>query len=189
MRRIALAWLVAAAMGQDQIGADAAEKAKPVTVMINATIDDDARPGTGIIFALANDQIYIATANHLVRRGTSEARDIRVEFKWLPGQPVPAQLLTNYDDRALDLAVIVVDIAKARAGQVGLSFERLGDPSKLTRGAAVSAIGYPNGTAYDVSGGQINQVEAVLLKYRVQGLMPGGYSGGPLVDRNGLIVE
>ena len=78
--------------------------------------------------------------------------------------------------------------SRARIPQGGLPQDRLGDPATLTRGSSVSAIGYPNGSAYDVSAGQVNQVEAVSLKYRVTGLVPGGYSGGPLVDRNGRIV-
>src|SRR5215472_19273847 len=121
--RIEVSWIAAGlvaisgALAQSQISDDALEKTKQLTVMINATIDGDTRPGAGIIFGLAKDQIYIATANHLVRRGLSKASDIQVEFKWLPGQPIAAQLLTYYDDRALDLAVIVVDAIKARLGQ------------------------------------------------------------------------
>ena len=110
MRAIAIALLfMAAALAQDQINEEALGKTKQLTVMINATIDGDTRPGAGIIFGLTNNQVYIATANHLVRRGLSKASEIQVEFQWLPGQPLPAQLLTYYDDRALDLAVIVVD--------------------------------------------------------------------------------
>jgi hypothetical protein len=177
-----------AIVGQDQIGYDAAERAKLVTVMINAKVDDSVVPGAGIIFGLANGQVYIATANHLVRRGLSEAADIHVEFRWLPGQPIRAQLLTNYDP-LLDLAVIVVDSADARANQVGLlSFDRLGNLSQLALGMPVWAIGYPNGSVYDIGGGQFNQMEGVQLKYHAMGLVPGGYSGGPLVDSNGSIL-
>ncbi len=178
---------VASAVAQDQISTDAVEKAKQLTVMINATIDGDTRPGAGVIFSLANDQVYIATADHLVRRGISSASDIRVEFKWLPGQPQMAELLT-WDYPSLDLAVIVVDSGKAHASQASLRFDSLGDPAKMAANSAVWAIGYPNGAAYDMSPGQLNQREALRLTYRVLGIVPGGYSGGPLVDRNGLIV-
>lgn len=177
-----------AASGQNAPGNGSLENAKQLTVMINATIDRDTRPGAGIIFGLANNQIYIATANHLVRRGLAKANDIQVEFQWLPGEPVPAQLLTYYDDRALDLALLVVDSSKAHLPRTGLPEERFGDPRTLTRDSAVFAIGYPDGNAFDVSAAHISQVEAVSLKYRVAGLVPGGYSGGPLVDRNGMIM-
>jgi hypothetical protein len=177
-----------ATVGQNQISDEALDRAKQLTVMINATIDGDTRPGAGVVFGLANGEIYMATANHLVRRGLSRASEIEVEFQWLPGQPVPAQLLTYYDDRALDLAVVAVDLSKARVPPGGLSLDRLGDPGALTRGAALSAIGYPNGSAFDVSAAELSQIEAVSLKYRVPGLVPGGYSGGPLVDRKGMIV-
>jgi hypothetical protein len=74
IRRIAIAVLAAgAALGQHQISDEAIEKAKQVTVMINV---DGTRPGAGIIFGLANGQVYIATANHLVRRGVTQASDI-----------------------------------------------------------------------------------------------------------------
>jgi hypothetical protein len=188
MREITLLLLVVTAvMGQDQISDDAAEKAKLVTVMINAKVDDSAVPGAGIIFALASGQMYIATANHLVRRGLSEATDILVEFRWLPGQPIRARLLNNYDP-ALDLAIVVVDASEAHASRDRLSFDLQGSPSQLTLGAPVWGIGYPNGTAYDISTGQFSKLEAVQLKYRVLGLVPGGYSGGTLIDRNGLIL-
>jgi hypothetical protein len=188
MRTAIILSLAAAAVLAQDLGEEAVEKAKQVTVMINATIDGDTRPGAGIIFGIANNQIYIATANHLLRHGVSKATEIQVEFQWLPGQPIPAQLLTYYDDRALDLAVLAVESAKAHVPPAGLSLDRLGDPAMLSRGASLSAIGYPNGAAFDVSAAQVNQVEAVLLKYRVAGLVPGGYSGGPLVDSGGSIV-
>jgi S1-C subfamily serine protease len=178
---------VGSAIAQDQISTEAAENAKRLTVMINATIDGDTRLGAGIIFAVANDQVYIATADHLVRRGTSNASDIRVEFKWLPGQPQLAELLT-WDYPSLDLAVVVVDSGKAHTSQTSLPFDRLGDPTKITANSALWAIGYPNGAAYDMSPGQLSQREALRLTYRTLGVVPGCYSGGPLVDRNGLIV-
>jgi hypothetical protein len=204
MRRFALALLAAmAALAQlksppqagdgsaGQIGSESAEKAKRVVVMINAGLDGDTRPGAGMIFGLANDRVYIATANHLVRRGASNATDIQVEFRWLPGEHFKAQLLTNYDS-SLDLAVIAVSgLAQTGVARAGLSLDRIGNPSLLAqgvRGDPVWAIGYPDGTEYDISAAQVNQVEAVVVTYRVTGLVPGGYSGGPVVDRSGLIV-
>ncbi len=183
----------AAAMAQDQITDEALDNAKTLTVMIDATIDGDTRPGAGIIFALANDRVYIATANHLVRRATSEASGIKLEFRWLPGEQFAAELLRYYEPD-IDLAVIVVrGIGRTGADRAGLPFDRLrGDPSSLAQGvhgAPVWAIGYPDGTtAYDVSAGRISQVEALRMTWRVAGLVPGGYSGGPLVDSNGTIV-
>jgi hypothetical protein len=170
---------------------DAMESAKRLVVMIDASINGDTRPGAGIIFGLANDRVYIATANHLVRRGASQASPIQVEFKWSPGEPFAAELLTYYDT-ALDLAVIVVpSLAKTRADRANLPLDRLGNPAAMVagvRGDPVWSIGNPDGAAYETSAGQVSQRAAVVLKYQVQGLVPGGYSGGPLVDRNGLLV-
>jgi hypothetical protein len=204
MKRVALAFLTAIVVFAQQkipssasdgpagqIAGEAIEEAKRAVAMINAGFDGDTRPGAGIVFALANDRVYIATANHLVRRGARSATDIQAEFRWSPGEQFKAELLTHYDT-SLDLAVIAVSgLTKTGAARAALSFDRIGDPSLLAqgvRGDPVWAIGYPDGTAFDVSAGQVSQVEAVVLKYRVPGLVPGGYSGGPVVDRNGLIV-
>jgi Trypsin-like peptidase domain len=203
MRRFALALLTAMAFAQQkspppaqggpagQIANDVIENAKRAVVMVNAAIDGDARPGAGIVFGLANDRVYIATANHLVRRGASNAIDIQVEFRWSPGKRFQAELLTYYD-ASLDLAVLAVPgLAKTGAAGAHLSLDRIGSSASLAqgvRGDPVWAIGHPGGEAYGVSGGQVSQLEALVLKYRVAGLVSGGYSGGPVVDQSGLIV-
>jgi hypothetical protein len=192
MKVIVLMLLAAASVaGQEQIASDAIEKVKLVTVMINAVIDGDGRPGAGIIFAVRNDRVYIATANHLVRRRTSVATDIEVQFRWLPGELFKADLLTHYDDKALDLAVIAVrDLSRSRADKAGLALDCLGDPSALGNGAAVWAVGYPNGTEWDMSIEPLRarQPGPILIGFRTIGDVPGGYSGGPLVDRNGRLL-
>jgi hypothetical protein len=203
MRRFALALLTATALAQQngpppagneparQIGKEAAEKTKQAVVMISAATEGDVRPGAGIIFGLANDRVYIATANSLLRRGTSNATDIEVSFRWSHGEHFKAELLTYYD-ASLDLAVIAVPgLAKTGAAGAVLSLDRIGNPSSLAqgvRGDPVWEIGYSNYAAYSVSAGQVSQVEAVVLKYRVPAPVRGGYSGGPVLDRNGLIV-
>jgi hypothetical protein len=203
MRRFALVLLTATALAHQQgpqpagheparqIGNEVAEKAKQAVVMISAATEGEARPGAGIIFGLANDRVYIATANHLVRRGASNASDIEVKFRWSRGEHFQAELLTYYD-ASLDLAVIAVPgLAKTGVASAGLSLDRIGNPSSLAQGVRsdpVWEIGDANSAAYSVSAGQVRQVEAVVLKYGVPVPVAGGYSGGPVVDRNGLIV-
>jgi hypothetical protein len=187
MKSVVLLLVIVSATCHAQISDSAIEKAMAVTVMIDSTIDGSPNIGAGVIFGLANDQVYIATANHLVRRYPLEATDIKAEFRWLPGQPVPAKLLTNYDT-ALDLAVIVVEAPKAHMSPARFSLDLLDDPLLVSHGSEVWTIGNPSGHAYYATEGKIDQVEAINLKFRVAGLVGGGASGGPLVDRDGLIV-
>jgi S1-C subfamily serine protease len=59
-----------------------------------------------------NGQIYIVTANHVVRDGDRPGQDLLVEFHSLRGKPLPATLATHFDV-GRDLAVLVVPNAKA----------------------------------------------------------------------------
>src|SRR5215510_4071203 len=122
------------------------EKIKPLIVMLTAKFSDpdEERFGAGIIFGLGNDRIYIATANHLVRKGQQEAQRLRVRFKRLPGEEIEAKLLKDADPD-LDLAVLAV-ANLARLGKLPFGpFDQLGDPSFLKRGDSLYSVGNPRG--------------------------------------------
>jgi S1-C subfamily serine protease len=116
-----------------------------LVVMIRCMLDGRESIGAGIIFGAANDRLYVVTASHVVRRGTEEASDIRVELRSLPGEPVRATLTTAFDAK-LDLAVLSISGVKAAGIDVArIPFDRLGSPSSLSRGDGVFALGYPQG--------------------------------------------
>jgi hypothetical protein len=46
-------------------------------VMIKCQVGDGESFGAGIIFGMGSNRLYIATANHVVRRDTDEAQKVR----------------------------------------------------------------------------------------------------------------
>jgi hypothetical protein len=162
----------------------AADKAKLLTVMVDA----DTRAGSGIIFAVNEDRVYIATANHVVRPDNIAATDIKVSFKWLPGEPVKATLLNPHDADALDLAVIVVpDLARTRADKQQLPFDLLAKPIAVIAGTPFWVVGHPEGSLWETSE-LLHAQKPDAVRIPFLGSVSDGYSGGPLLNRDGLIV-
>ncbi|HSE15694.1 MAG TPA: serine protease [Pyrinomonadaceae bacterium] len=156
------------------------EEIKPLIVMIKSRIGGTESIGAGIIFSASGNRIYIATANHLVRQGTEETQDVRVELKWLPGEFVQAKLLETAD-KNLDLAVLSV------VGEIGsrsLPFDQLGDPTTLNRGDAVYSIGNPRGHKWsvNVAPDRISGKSGDEISYESVFIGP-GHSGGGLLNQ------
>ena len=61
-------------------------QASKLVVMIKGQLAGGETIGAGIIFGFGNDRLYIVTANHVVRGGRSEAHDIKLNFRFLPGE-------------------------------------------------------------------------------------------------------
>ncbi|MFL5619068.1 MAG: trypsin-like peptidase domain-containing protein [Gemmatimonadaceae bacterium] len=180
---------VAALGAQDTGPASTSRETEQIVVMIRCTIDGEPSIGAGILFGSANDRLYVVTANHVVRRGATEATDIRVELRGLPGEPVPAALTTRFDAKR-DVAVL--SIAGVRATGIDpsqLPFDRLGDATALSRGDGVRAIGYPQGRPWgsSVAASPLASVSDSLLVFETSQVLPGN-SGGALLDARGQIV-
>jgi hypothetical protein len=159
------------------------ERIKKLVVMIQGKFADTDTIGAGITFGFGADRLYIVTANHVVRRGSQEIQNLRVELKWLPGEPVAATLLSQMDPN-LDLAVLAVK----GLSQLGLTrdtprFDQLGDPTALQRQDAAHTLGYPNGNAWEmpVTEDRIVQASGDSIKFQSAFLYPGN-SGGALLN-------
>jgi Trypsin-like peptidase domain/PASTA domain len=162
------------------------DAAAPFVVMIRGTIGEAPTAGAGIIMGMANDRLYVATAYHVVRRKASDANNLQVQLKWLPGEWVPARLLEHADE-TLDLAVIAVPEA-SKLGVPRLGWPALTRPETLTRATSVFPIGYPSGTAWFI-GVQPHLVTIVTpTLIRTEGNLVDGHSGGALVTQDGGIV-
>jgi Trypsin-like peptidase domain len=161
------------------------ERIKPLVVMIKCRVGNTENFGAGIIFGSSDNRIYIATANHLVRQGSEETQDVRVELKWLPGESVEAKLLENADNN-LDLAVLSV---VGKIGQPSLSFEQLGDPAILKRGDAVYSIGNPRGHKWsvNVAPDRVSGKSGDVISFQSNFIGP-GHSGGGLLNQAGELV-
>jgi alpha-tubulin suppressor-like RCC1 family protein len=179
-------WATTGAVAQPNVAAQDAEDAVKHLVV---RIDADLQLGAGIIVSTGPDAVHIATANHVVRKGSQDARRIEVRFRAHPDQPVPATLLPHRDE-ALDLAVLRVtaagDLALAAAG---LSFDRLGDPRSLQRGDPLFLLGHPNGLPW-----RVNTVAERFIEHRQDfvdfesNLIARGHSGGALLDDGRAII-
>jgi hypothetical protein len=165
------------------------EKIKPLIVMITAKFmdPDEERFGAGIIFGLGNDRVYIATANHVVRKGPQEAQSLRVRFKWLPGEAIEARLL-EHSESNLDLAVLAV------VGRLGMDFKsmpfnQLGDTNSLKRGDAVYSIGYPRGQPWraNVTPDKVSSRSGPTISFE-SAFIGKGHSGGALLNERWELV-
>jgi Trypsin-like peptidase domain len=198
-------WLIAllgpAIMALALIGAPRAQAPEPrqglassdpvldLVVMISAVVDKQEGIGAGVIFGAAGDRLYVATANHLVRRGGVDAQQIRVRFRSLPGEPVPARLLADLDP-GLDLAVLsVAGLKGIGLDLAALRFDRIGKPDVLKRGDGVFAIGQPGGNRWrlSVSPDRVARVTGDVVQFEST-FIAAGHSGGALLNQQGQIV-
>jgi tetratricopeptide (TPR) repeat protein len=180
---------VAAVAQQDPVRNEAEEKIKPLIVMITSQIESESHIGAGIIFGQSNNRLYIVTANHVVRRGLQEAKDVRVQFKWLPGEKLEAKLL-EHADSTLDLAVIAVKEAdKLGIPANTLRFDQLGDTSALKREDFVYLIGNPQGKNWRITVSPDKVTEKLNDSISFESLHNApGFSGGGLLNESLQLV-
>jgi alpha-tubulin suppressor-like RCC1 family protein len=159
------------------------EDIKRLIVRIEAKFGDKSSYGAGMIFCIENDQVYIVTANHVVRDGDREGQNVNVELRSLRGKPLPAKLASHFD---ADHDLAVLSVANARALGIDMStfpFDRLGDPAGLTPGAPVFLAGHPNDVRWSLSVTPDGFVETDedWLRFESKSLFP-GHSGGALLN-------
>jgi alpha-tubulin suppressor-like RCC1 family protein len=181
--------VVAPLHAQDATPAAGSRETEQIVVMIRCTLDGEPSIGAGILFGSANDRLYVVTANHVVRRGATEATDIKVELRGLPGEPVSANLTTRFDAKR-DVAVLSIAGVRAKGiDPAQLPFDRLGDPAALARGDGVRALGFPQGRPWgtSVAAAPLASVSDSLLVFETSQVVPGN-SGGALLDAREQIV-
>lgn len=175
--------------GQDRQRSE--EAIRPLVVMLDVKVAGTDDYGAGIIAAVVSDRLYIATANHVVRKEGKDATAITVGFSWLPGETRSARLLATYDEQ-LDLAVILVDKASELAIPP-LPFNNVALASSLNKGDLVFPMGYPNRQPWSTRAlpDAIASVQDG-LRFDTNYLVPGN-SGGALLTSNwrvaGLVTE
>ncbi len=93
----------------------AQEQAKKHIVMVNGTLGKDPISGAGIIVGSTENEVYIVTANHLVKEGLSEATDINVSFNSLPNEGFPSKLdKHNFGDSQLVVLTVPTNSNKSK---------------------------------------------------------------------------
>lgn len=152
--------------------------------------EDDPPLGAGIVVGLGPGRAYAVTAYHvLVRPGGEVIKDLAVEFKFRPREPVKARLLQQFSP-ALDLAVIVIpDLEPQGIPAEQWRFKRLGDSNALKSGDAVFPIGHPQGKLWirSIEPGRFSRNVGNSLFFDWASVVPGN-SGGALVNEVGELV-
>lgn len=164
------------------------EQAQTLVVMIDGQLEGEATWGAGLVVGERAGALYVVTANHVVRRGSAIAQNLRVKLRSLPGERLPVRILEDMD-RQLDLAVVAVSIQNQPSASAGIAFRLLGSPRNLRRGDSVYAIGYANSVEwssnltpyrYRDSDGDEFSFEALSIKQ--------GHSGGGVFDEQWRLI-
>jgi hypothetical protein len=184
-----IAW-IGLANGQASDDAEKlADTVKELVVVISGELDGAEISGAGIIVGSKADRLYIATANHVVRKGARDAQNLRVELKSLPGETFQALLQTHYD-ADLDLAVLrVSDVSRHKIPVETLSWDRLGSSTALKRGSPVYPVGNPKGLAWitPVTPDKIADVVGDQIHFESNFVREGHSGGGLFTERWELV--
>jgi hypothetical protein len=172
-----------------QVAGPADEEIKRLVVMIEARLGGEPSVGAGIIVGIKADNLYIATANHVVRRGALDAEEVRIRFRWRPDTLVKAQLLPQRDSE-MDLAVLdVTGLKELTIEASSLAFERLGNLNLLQPGDALYLLGNPGGIPWRVNTTPEKYIETRKGSLEFESnVIAKGHSGGALLNGEGELL-
>lgn len=164
--------------------------ARALIVAVESRMAGPGEIGSGILFAQQNRFLYIATANHVVRRGARDAEDVKVRFSFWPDEMLPARLLDRYDSD-LDLAVLRVDLRDLPielSELEVLDWQRLADAEELEPGSGLYPLGSPSGQGWYAPHQPVPFRKLVSGEIEFDYDCSKGYSGGGLFnERWGLV--
>lgn len=160
------------------------ERTNAAVVMIKSKLPTGEAFGAGVIVSATPQDVYIVTANHLVRHGGA-ATDVQVQLNPKRGEWVPARIL-DLQDADLDLAALVIRPAPASPDVLKGAGAA---PSSLPRGSEVYPLGFPRGRVWDLPlrADIVASATATRISFESQRVGPGN-SGGPLLDPCGHVV-
>jgi S1-C subfamily serine protease len=173
----------------DQDSNENIEEATKLIVMVEGKLASTPTFGAGIIFGWENNALYIATADHVVRRGEEEANDLTVKLKSQPNKSFKAVLLGHFN-RDLDLAVLRIESLQEQGINVSsLDMRVLSQPGSSDRGDAVFPVGNPNGVPWGIPviPDRIAQIVGDGIVFQSV-FISNGHSGGGLVDDGGVLT-
>lgn len=185
-----LGWLILMATAQSGLAQAEAESrteshvpeaARQLIVAIRSYEPGRSLPqiGAGIVIGQDAGRAYIATALHVVEG----ADRIWVSFAAAPGDSVRAEIFRQPEAGNLDLAVISIAAAAAPPG-LAESFDRLGEPGRLSTGSEVSPVGCPDESCWGAPSPHERILTATPIELWFQSdFVKRGSSGGGLFDR------
>lgn len=171
---------------------DSEKQAHQLVVMVRGTMAGEPVIGAGIIFGFGTspDRLYVATANHVLRRGrgpqsAQRIENLEVKLNWLPGEWAAGQVL---DDLDADLDLAVLSVKTPRGPLTGSqAFARLGRP--VERRDGVFAVGFPGSRQWEANlqPDPVSTVTTSTLTFQTQ-FVQQGHSGGGLFNKNWELV-
>ena len=159
-------------------------------VVVDGQLAGAPSQGAGIAVGRRRDELFVVTANHVVRRGPQEAGNLRVTLRRSRATPRQARLLPQFDT-ALDVAVL--SVAGVPRADLDVCSELTLLPSqgddRVKRGAAVLPVGHPNGVLWAVPAipDAVSQVDPDRIVFQSTVLSP-GHSGGGLFTPSGSLL-
>ncbi len=166
------------------------EEVKRLVVMLENEVGGEYEIGAGIVFALARNRIYIATASHVV--DAEDDAKLTAKFWQLPGETFEASVLAPLDT-SLDMSVVSV-----RVEDVGLKLEDF--PFELLTGGDIEtsekviSVGQGSGRPWVTLEQDLNVIgkEPGILEVQFSGVSQGDSGGGIFNERGellGLIIS
>jgi hypothetical protein len=166
--------------------------ASQLIVMIDATVLGESRFGAGIVFAIENDSLFVATANHVVRAANGQtfiaAEEAYARFYTAQEREVPVRVLPMFDPD-LDLAVVAIDgVVTNWLDIITFPFQLLGMSNTLQWGSGVYPIGYPERYPWGspVKPDRVSRVDDDIIFQ--SNYLRAGHSGGGLFDARWRLV-
>lgn len=173
--------------------------------MVGGQLAGSPTIGAGIIFGADKQNLYIATANHVVRRGQDKVEDLHINLRGRPTTALEAELLDTVG-MDIDLAVIRLPYRASAYENMDTcppSFSRLGNVQlvktfllsgplfelvniEMKRGDAVYPVGNPNGVAWGmpVTADRLADISGHDLTFQSNFVSPGTF-GRRSVERSG----
>jgi ankyrin repeat protein len=166
------------------------ERTSQVIVMLAADYAGTPEYGAGIAFGRRGDRVFIATADHILRKGSQEPTHVWVGFRSLPGKRLEATVVKHGLDEGIDAGILAVDGIRALGiDPCMIPFDRLSSLDSLTRGNDASPVGNPNGVAWamPVTPDKVARVDGADIIFQST-FLSRGHSGGGLLSWSALIL-
>jgi hypothetical protein len=161
--------------------ADEALEVQRLVATFSARFDGAEQLGTAVVFALTPERIHLVTAAHVVRhKGRSPSA---IELRFGGGDRVVRARLERFDDKGLDIAVLVVERREASGLDLDqLPFDRLAAAGSAKRGDPVFVIGNRrNALSINVTPDRVSGIRGEKIAFESNFVVT-GFSGGPLLN-------
>ena len=153
--------------------------------MLSGTLRGIRTYGAGIVFAHRGKDVYIATANHVVRKMDNEMSGVTVRLKNYPDLELPATLLEEYNpDPEFDLALLKATLPDSVTERDLFDFHVLTEPGIELTNSRVYPIGRVNNRLWSkpASFSQGVKRAGTMLLFESPYIGPGSSGGGLFED-------